>query len=149
MSSQRRVYCGKKTLVPSEWGSERDTKIWYQKYWERSKYHRQKIKKLTFRTLAPPQSEKRNFMYLIWDGRCYVVHVWRKKLHKVPTQSNPNLKSTWPILAISLALLVISLAKAYSRVFMSNCHISTPTFSIHRLVNNNCKTEYHRPNFRT
>ena len=60
-----------------------------------------------------------------------------------------TLKSTWPTLAISLALLVISLAKAYSRVFMSNCHISTPTFLIDRLVNNNCKTEYHRPNFRT
>ena len=59
--------------------------------------------------------------------------------------TKPASKWFWAICANSLALLGISLPKAYSPAFISNCHTPTPTFSIVHLVYNKCKTEYYNP----
>ena len=100
MSSQRKAYFGKQTLVPSGWVGKWDTKIWYKKYWERLKYHRQKVKKLTFRALAPPQSEKWNCMWLTWGGEKLCRSCLKEKITRssssqdevATTLSNPKPK---------------------------------------------------------
>ena len=81
-------------------------------------------------------------MVYMGRGEAVIFFHWKKRILRgsssqdrvAPTQS--ALKYTRKICANSLALLGISLAKAYSPALISNCHVPTPTLSTLHLVNN-------------